>query len=40
VLITPHTVGETQRYEDNVPIPVENLHWLASGETRLKNQIA
>jgi len=40
VLITPHTAGETRKYEDNVlDILVENLHRLATGETSLKNQI-
>jgi len=40
VLITPHTAGETRKYEDNVlDILVENLHRLAIGETGLKNQI-
>jgi len=40
VLITPHTAGETQRYEDNVlDILEENLARLWRGETTLKNQI-
>ena len=40
VLITPHTAGETRRYEDNViDILVENLDRLWRGETALKNQI-
>lgn len=40
VLITPHTAGETQAYEDNViDILVENLHKLSSGETPLRNEI-
>jgi phosphoglycerate dehydrogenase-like enzyme len=40
VLITPHTAGETQKYEDNVlDILVENLGRLARGETRLVNEI-
>ena len=39
-LITPHTAGETRKYEDNVlDILVENLRRLAIGETGLKNQI-
>lgn len=39
-LITPHTAGETRKYEDNVlDILVENLHRLAIGEPGLKNQI-
>jgi phosphoglycerate dehydrogenase-like enzyme len=40
VLITPHTAGETRRYEDNVlDIMLENLDRLWRGETQLKNQI-
>jgi phosphoglycerate dehydrogenase-like enzyme len=40
VLITPHTAGETRRYEDNViAILRENLDLLWRGETRLRNQI-
>ena len=40
VLITPHTAGETQRYEDNVlDILEENLARLERGETQLRNQI-
>jgi phosphoglycerate dehydrogenase-like enzyme len=40
VLITPHTAGETRRYEDNVlDILIENLHRLWRGETELLNQI-
>ena len=40
VLITPHTAGETQRYEDNViDVLLENLERLWRGETTLKNQI-
>ena len=40
VLITPHTAGETRKYEDNVlDILVENLHRLARGETALRNQV-
>jgi phosphoglycerate dehydrogenase-like enzyme len=40
VLITPHTAGETQRYEDNViDILVENLERLWRGETALRNEI-
>ena len=39
VLITPHTAGETRRYEDNViDILLENLGRLERGED-LKNQI-
>ena len=40
VLITPHTAGETRRYEDNVlDILEENLDLLWRGEAALKNQI-
>jgi phosphoglycerate dehydrogenase-like enzyme len=40
VLITPHTAGETRRYEDNVlDLLMENLGRLWRGETALKNQI-
>ena len=40
VLITPHTAGETRRYEDNVlDILAENLDRLWSGKLPLKNQI-
>lgn len=40
VFVTPHSAGETQRYEDNViDILLENLDRLAQGETRLRNQI-
>lgn len=40
VLITPHTAGETQRYEDNVvDLLIENLDRQWRGETRLRNQI-
>jgi len=39
VLITPHTAGETRRYEDNViDLLLENLERLWRGETALKNQ--
>jgi phosphoglycerate dehydrogenase-like enzyme len=39
VLITPHTAGETQRYEDSViDILLENLDRLWRGETELRNQ--
>jgi len=39
-LITPHTAGETRRYEDNVlDILEENLARLWRGETALRNQI-
>jgi phosphoglycerate dehydrogenase-like enzyme len=40
VLITPHTAGETQAYEDNViEILLENLDRLWRGETKLRNDI-
>jgi phosphoglycerate dehydrogenase-like enzyme len=40
VLITPHTAGETRRYEDNVlDIMMDNLERLWRGETTLRNQI-
>jgi phosphoglycerate dehydrogenase-like enzyme len=40
VLITPHTAGETRRYEDNVlDILQENLARLRRGEAQLLNQI-
>jgi phosphoglycerate dehydrogenase-like enzyme len=40
VLITPHTAGETRRYEENViDILVENLERLWRGEKTLRNQI-
>ena len=40
VLITPHTAGETRRYEDNVlDLLMENLGRLGRGETALKNQV-
>jgi len=40
VLITPHTAGETRRYEDNViDLLVENLDRLWRGESELKNGV-
>ena len=40
VLITPHTAGETRRYEDNVmDILRDNLDRLWRGETALRNQV-
>ncbi len=40
VVITPHTAGETQRYEDGViDLLLENLDRLWRGEAALKNQI-
>ena len=39
-LITPHTAGETRRYEDNViDLLLENLERIWRGETALRNQI-
>jgi len=39
-LVTPHTAGETRRYEDNVvEILQENLARLWRGETTLRNQV-
>jgi len=40
LLITPHTGGETRRYEDNVlDIMFDNLDRLWRGETTLRNQV-
>ncbi len=40
VLITPHTAGETRKYEDNVlDILLDNLNRLWRGETSLRNEI-
>jgi len=40
VLITPHTAGETRRYEDNViDLLLENLERLLRGEAALRNQV-
>ncbi len=40
VLITPHTAGETRRYEDNlIEILLDNLGRLWRGEPQLRNQI-
>ncbi|HUH95159.1 MAG TPA: D-2-hydroxyacid dehydrogenase [Casimicrobiaceae bacterium] len=40
VLITPHTAGETRRYEDNlIDLLLENLDRLWRGEAVLKNQV-
>src|SRR5271155_5990868 len=40
VLITPHTAGETRRYEDNViEILRDNLARLWRGEQQLRNQV-
>ena len=39
VLITPHSAGETRRYEDNViDLLMENLERMGRGEEVLKNQ--
>ena len=41
VLITPHTAGETRRYEDNViEILRDNLGRLWRGEQLLRNEVA
>jgi phosphoglycerate dehydrogenase-like enzyme len=40
VLITPHTAGETRRYEDNlIEILRDNLRRLRHGEEPLRNQV-
>jgi len=40
IFITPHTGGETRRYEENViDCLVENLDRLWRGQTELKNQV-
>jgi D-2-hydroxyacid dehydrogenase (NADP+) len=40
VLITPHTAGETRRYEENLlDILLENLERLWRGEGELRNQV-
>ena len=40
VLITPHTGGETRKYEENlIDILIENLERLWRGETDLRNQV-
>ena len=40
VLLTPHTAGETRRYEDNViEILCDNLDRLRRGEAQLRNQV-
>lgn len=40
VLLTPHTAGETQRYEDSViDLLLDNLDRLWRGETALRNQV-
>jgi phosphoglycerate dehydrogenase-like enzyme len=38
VFITPHSAGETQKYEDNVlDLLLENLDRLWSGQAELRN---
>lgn len=40
VLVTPHTAGETRRYEDNViDLLLDNLDRLWAGRTDLRNQV-
>ncbi len=40
VLLTPHTAGETRRYEDNVlDIMIENVERLWRGEAKLRNEV-
>jgi phosphoglycerate dehydrogenase-like enzyme len=40
VFITPHTGGETRRYEENVlDVLLDNLGRLARGETALRNEV-
>ena len=40
VIVTPHTAGETRRYESNViDILLDNLDCLLSGNPVLRNQI-
>jgi phosphoglycerate dehydrogenase-like enzyme len=40
ILLTPHTAGETRRYEDNViEILRDNLGRLRRGEVPLRNQV-
>jgi phosphoglycerate dehydrogenase-like enzyme len=40
VLITPHTAGETRRYEDNViDLLLDNLERLWRGEPSLRNEV-
>ena len=40
IFITPHTAGETRRYEDNViDLLLENLDRLWRGEAVLKNGV-
>jgi len=40
VLLTPHTAGETRRYEDNViDLLLDNLDRLWRGDARLRNEV-
>jgi D-2-hydroxyacid dehydrogenase (NADP+) len=40
VLVTPHTAGETERYEKNVvDILVDNIERLLRGDTTLRNEV-
>ena len=40
VFLTPHTGGETQRYEENViDVLLDNLERLWRGETALRNEV-
>ena len=40
MLITPHTAGETRKYEDNVvDILIENVRRLQRGDDALVNRI-
>jgi len=40
VLITPHSAGETRRYEDNIlDLLMENLERLWAGEAMLRNEV-
>ena len=40
MLITPHTAGETQRYEDGViDLLLQNLDRLWHGKTTLVNEV-
>jgi phosphoglycerate dehydrogenase-like enzyme len=40
VLITPHTAGETRRYEDNIiDVLLDNLERLWRGQERLCNEV-
>jgi phosphoglycerate dehydrogenase-like enzyme len=40
VIVTPHSAGETVRYEDRVlDLLLENVTRLQRGETRLANEI-